>query len=1500
MASTHENNPSTGHSPAAMNPPPAAAGMAGRLATHNWAATPLGARERWPEALNTAVQIVMSSRFPMFIWWGPDLINIYNDAYIPMLGEKHPNGFGRPASEAWYDIWDVVGAQAELVIHHHQATWNEEVLLLMERHGYTEETYFTWSYSPMGDGVQAAQGLFCAVTEDTSKVFDRRRLRTLREVASETADLRTRSEVFRCAADVMARNPHDIPFALLYEADADAKTVALAATVGVSDPPASGISGNPWGLDLNSNAIRVVDHLERYFDEVPAGPWPVRPSQAIIVPFAHSGETRPAGFMIAGISSYLRLNDEYRGFLTLIASHIAAAVANSRAYEAERQRAEALAEIDRAKTTFFSNVSHEFRTPLTLMIGPLEDVLARPADRAPEDREQIELAYRNSLRLLKLVNALLDFARIEAGRIQAAYEPTDVARLTAELAAVFRSAIERAGMRLVIDCPALREPYYVDREMWEKIVLNLLSNAFKFTFEGEIAVRVRESGGNLELKVSDTGTGVPPEELPQLFDRFHRVKGALGRSYEGSGIGLALVQELARLHGGSVSVESEMGRGSTFTVLIPGGDAHLPGDRVSLQPAVEWQSLQTGAYLDEILRWLPGNAARKPLIDGGVRESVPQTQTRRQQRILLADDNSDMREYVGRLLEQAGYSVEAVADGIAAFEAARTNRPDLILADVMMPGADGFELLSRIRADGNLVSVPLILLSARAGEEALIEGMGAGADDYLTKPFSARELLARVEAHLKMAQLRQESAAALRARTEQFETLINRAPMGIYLLDSEFRIRQVNPAAIPVFGDFPGGIEGRSFDEVMHVLWEKDYADEVLRICRHTQSTGEPYYTPERAEYRADRGVVEFYEWRVERIPLPDGGFGVVCYFRDVSTQVAARLEIGRSEERFRALVTATSDIVYRMSPDWREMHFLEGRDFIPDTTDPSRSWVQNYIHPDDQPRVLEALEEAIRTNSMFHLEHRVIRPDGSLGWTLSRAVPVRDAKGEIVEWFGAAADITERKRAEGAIAHITAESERQRRLYQAILSTTPDLAYVFDLNHRFTYANEALLTMWGKTAAEAIGKNCLELGYEPWHAAMHDREIEQVIATKKPIRGDVPFSGTSGRRIYDYIFVPVLDAAGNVEAIAGTTRDVTDRTIAEERIRDSEARLRFMAESMPQMIFTAQPDGEMNYFNRQWLEFAGMTYDDLQGWRWTGILHPEDESETLRLWRHSIGSGEPFQFTHRLRRTDGSYRWHLSRAHAMRGADNGIMMWIGSSTEIHEQKNTEEELRRANKDLEQFAYAASHDLQEPLRGIRIYSELLENRYKDRLDARGLQFLEFLNSGASRMEMLVRDLLAYTQIARFADSDEPMDAGKALQIALDNLSEAIRESGAAVTSSTLPPVLIPLSHLQQLFQNLIGNAIKYRRENVPPMIHVDARRQGTHWIFTVTDNGIGIEPEYKEQIFGLFKRLHNGDIYSGTGIGLALCQRIVERNHGRIWVESEPGAGSKFHFTIPG
>ena len=840
--------------------------MGERIRAHDWARTSLGPVDTWPQSLRSAVSILLPSKAQIALFWGEDLVTLYNDAYRQVFGAKHPGALGMPIREAWGELWGKgLKALFDGVLDTGEAFWGQDLPFFMERNGYVEETYFDVSYDPVRDESGRVAGVFCIVSDKTGRVVGERRLRALRDLRGIGQQAASVPEVYRAAAKVLSDYAEDIPFAQLYDVENGVPRLAGACRL---DTP----------LDVPLAAeIRVLraDQLAR-FGALRAGPYPEAIQEMALVPFAVANESKQS-WLVAGINPRRRFDEGYADFLRLAAANVGSALASVGALEEERRRAEALAEIDRAKTAFFSNVSHEFRTPLTLMLGPIEDLLGR--DLPPDMRAQLEVVGRNGQRLLKLVNTLLDFARIEAGRAQAAYQPTDIAVLTADLASNFRSACERAGLRLEVNCASGAEPAYVDREMWEKIVLNLLSNAFKFTLDGGISVCVQHEENRFELRVSDTGIGIPAEELPRMFERFHRVEDARGRSHEGSGIGLALVQELVRLHGGDISVQSTLGTGTTFTVTLPRGRAHLPVERVKTdEGSTAVISRRADSYVAEALGWL--QETEKPIQGAsGVR-------------VLLADDNADLREYARRLLAEH-YEVEAVADGEAALEAARARPPEIIVSDVMMPRLDGFGLIAALRADPALRGIPVILLSARAGEEARVEGLGKGADDYLVKPFSARELLVRVGALLRSAEAHRHAEAA----RAQFETLLNEAPIGVYLIDEDFRIAAVNPIARPVFGDRPGLI-GSDFDQVIHRLWSKDDADQIVQIFRRTLETGKAHLVPEWTEKRLDTGVAEFYEWQVSRIPLPGGRKGVVCYFRDISKAVAAREALREADSR--------------------------------------------------------------------------------------------------------------------------------------------------------------------------------------------------------------------------------------------------------------------------------------------------------------------------------------------------------------------------------------------------------------------------------------------------------------------------------------------------------------------------------------------------------------------------------------------------------------------------
>jgi signal transduction histidine kinase/PleD family two-component response regulator len=849
----------------------AGGGELGRLMrAKDWTASALGPVDRWPQALKTAVRIMLTSRQAMFVWWGNDLINLYNDAYRSVLGGKHPAALGMPAAEVWREIWNDTGPRARSAMLGDEGTYDEALELIMVRNGYPEETYYTFSYSPVPNDEGGTGGILCANTDDTLRIIGERQLALLRELAASTVEARTVDDACRIGARCLETNRRDLPFALIYLADSEHRTLRLRGAAGIQPghPAAPAITyldredDQAWPLAgiLDSDEPVLIADLRDRFPDLPHGAWQQPPDRAVAIPIAASGKEGRVGVLLAALSPFRLLNDSYRGFLDLVAGQISAAIGNAPAYEEERLRAEVLAELDRAKTTFFSNVSHEFRTPLMLMLGPTEEALSDTLEPLPpSQRERLMLVERNGLRMLRLVNSLLDFARIEAGRVQASYVETDLGALTAELASLFRSAIEGAGLQLLLDCePGLREAY-VDREMWEKIVLNLVSNAFKYTFEGQIAVSLHSSfspqtRGRARLTVSDTGTGIPANQIGRVFERFHRIEGARGRTHEGTGIGLALVQELTRLHGGTVGLESREGVGTTFTVEIPLGRNHLPPGQIHSAQDAGNRRTASDSYVEEALRWSP-EPFDAVAVDSFDRESAappigtrPGAEQAERRRVLLADDNADMRQYVARLLREH-YEVEPVPNGMAALEAIRRSPPDLVLSDVMMPELDGFGLVRAIREDTRLATLPVILISARAGEESTVDALAQGADDYLVKPFTARELKARVAGNLKMARLRSDALTRereLRGETQRAEArvveVLESITDGFVSFDSAWRYTYVNRVAAAMAMKESAELLGKVLWDEVPVARDSEMFIQLHRVARDKKPLQFDYY----------------------------------------------------------------------------------------------------------------------------------------------------------------------------------------------------------------------------------------------------------------------------------------------------------------------------------------------------------------------------------------------------------------------------------------------------------------------------------------------------------------------------------------------------------------------------------------------------------------------------------------------------------------------------------
>ena len=990
----------------------------------DWSATPLGPLSEWPQSLRTSVSLCLSSTFPILVCWGPDDIQAYNDAYRPICGDLHPAAMGAPFKVVWATALPVVGDAFERA-HQGEGAYIKDQQMFLDRSGYLEEANMTFSFSPIRDESGAVGGVFHPITETTAQVLGARRSKGLRDLTASLATTRSIDEIGAQLATHCAHMTADVPFLLFYQIDADTGTLALRGSAGLAPdsalaPVSTALDDSVWPFARcsASHAVEQVDDVAVRLGDVVCGPYDAAPRSALVVPLTLPGQQELFGVVVAGVSVRRALDAEYRNFYELLGAAVNTAVGNVIAYEQEQRRAEELAKIDRAKTAFFSNVSHEFRTPLTLILGPLDDALAdAPDSMSAIQRQRVELTHRNSLRLLKLVNSLLDFSRIEAGRVQASYMPVDLARLTVDLAGVFESAMAKGALRYHVDLQPLPQPVFVDRDMWEKIVFNLLSNAFKFTLHGSVTVTLREHAGMARLSVQDTGTGISEHELPRMFERFHRIEGAPGRTYEGTGIGLALIQELVRLHGGTIAVASTFGEGTRFDVDLPFGDAHLPPDRILQAPdAMADRQRMGAAFVEEALRWLPD--PQEVTAQDADPDALGVAPGDARPRILVADDNNDMRAYLKSLLEPHA-DVLAVADGQAAWEAALQDPPDLLLSDVMMPRLDGFGLIAKVRASESLRHLPVMLLSARAGEEAKVEGLQAGADDYLVKPFSANELLARIRTQVALGRERRQNERDAQAREAHVRALIDASPAMLWTTDNDGLCTYLSQRWYDYTGRTAGQDLGMGWLDNVH----PDDAPRSGEIFLAANAARQPFSF----DYRL-RGRDGSYRWfidaglpRVNAAGDPDGYVGTVI-------DIHARKLL---QERFERVSEAGdigvwyADMPFTHFQINAEMALHFGVDMGRPT---SVEELLAAVDPEDRERLAVSVEHAVRAGAPLDLEFRTLAAastDGSAGtprWLRAIGWCGLDKHGRPERFDGVTLDIDSQKHAEQELHRLARE----------------------------------------------------------------------------------------------------------------------------------------------------------------------------------------------------------------------------------------------------------------------------------------------------------------------------------------------------------------------------------------------------------------------------------------------------------------------------------------------
>lgn len=1406
--------------------------MGALIRAYDWTTTPLGPPKLWPQSLKTSIAIMLRSGYPIFVWWGPQMIMFHNDAYLPVLGKKHPYALGKPATIIWSEIWDQIGPMMDKVLNNGEQIYAQDLLFLLGRKGFSEECYFTFSYSPIPNEYGGVGGIFCASNEETQKVLRQRRLKTLKDISELTAQLRSVDQVYNASVKIIAENPHDIPFSLLYILNDDLTEAKLEGHTGFGPEKHEALKGTVLFTNEHSTwpfieVIRTgrgmhVDSLAGKFGDFPGGPWMDAPQQAIVVPIQRSGQDRLAGFFVSGISPKLEFDHEYHSYLDLVAGQISTAIANVRAFEEERKRAEALAALDKAKTVFFSNISHEFRTPLTLMLGPLEEVLNRASIQG-EDKKQLSIVHRNGLRLLKLVNTLLDFSRIEAGKIQARFQPADISSITMELSSVFRSAVEKAGIVFSVNCKAaISQPVFLDPVMWERIIFNLLSNAYKFTLKGEISVTVTEENNHAIVKVKDTGTGIPGSELPKLFTRFHRIEGSTGRTHEGSGIGLAMVYELVKLHGGEIKVDSVEGSGTEFTIYLRFGQAHLSPETISNDAPTPIASLNTMPFAEEELNSFANSSANLNYLHDD--------RPLKNYKLLIADDNSDMRDYLSNLLSKY-YDVVACVDGQDAYKAATSAHFDLVLSDIMMPRLDGMGLLSKIRNDERTKSLPVIFLSARAGEEAKVEGIEAGADDYLVKPFSSKELLARVKTHLEMSRVRKEalvreinlteelklSRQRIQSAYETLHNLIMQVPALVCILKGpEHEYELVNPAYQKLFGSRK--LTGKKIKEALPELAGQG----IFELLDTVYTTGKSHVAKELPALLAK-----------DENAMPQE-----CYF----------------------------NLLYQPMHDDNK-HIRGIFVFAYEVTDQvlARKAAQN-IAEDLEQKVLERTTELVQKND---------------------------------------------------------ELKQQKEFIEVILDSSIDLIGVYDNETRLITFNKKCEQVFRVRREEVVGKKLLEIfpGSEKSNAYQDLLKALSGITVHNE-----KFKDSVSCRYYENFLIPLKNYRNETTAALVIAHDIHDIVESAERLKQSNDELLKINDELKQRkefietLFDASVD-LIIVFDRN-LKFVSVNkkVEDRYGLRLSNITgnhvldifpHLKDTEVYTGLQKALKGETFHIQLYNSLV-TGRSTEIFFIPIRNDQGVHQ-VMLIAHDNTDItnaaNKLKEINEELRRKNDELEQFAFVSSHDLQEPLRKIQTFSELVAKHISNSSTAE--KYLDKINASAARMSALIKDVLDYSRLSRVNDGFIETDLNEVLENVKADFELLIARSKATITYQKLPIIKgIPLQ-LNQLFSNLIGNSLKFT--NKEPFIcishkklspceikNIRALNPATEYIqLEIKDNGIGFEQEYAEQIFTMFQRLNNGMEYGGTGIGLAMCKKIVENHRGIIKAASALHKGATFTIYLP-